>query len=62
MKLKLLIELDPETTARDLQAFVASVRYILRGFFPRAKLQATLEHQKRPCKSVTPPSVSSPLN
>ena len=63
MKLRLTIDLDPEVLAIDVRSFLAAVRYVLRGIFPRAQMIVTFGEPKDPsCKLATRSSTAPTLN
>jgi len=64
MKIRLTIDLDPDTLALDLQSFLASVRFILRGLFPSSKMSVSLEPERKgtPCSQATIESTPPPPN
>lgn len=63
MKLRLSIDLDSEVLALDVQSFLAAVRYVLRGIFPKARMTVTADESRdTPCTPATPVSTNPNLN
>ena len=58
MKLHLAIDIPTETYATEVQSFLASVRFVLKGIFPGSKIRVTVESEKAPlCKPATRESI-----
>lgn len=57
MKLRITLDLDPEVLGTDVLSFLASVRFVLKGFFPKARMNVLIE---KSCKPATPESTLQP--
>lgn len=61
MQIKLSFDIDADAAGVDVQSLLASVRFLLRGFFPKARLRVSLEETPKDnlsCRSETPASTT----
>lgn len=51
MKIRITLDLDPDALVTDVQSFLASVRFVLKGFFPSARMNVLIEDSCKPAKA-----------
>ena len=61
MKLRITLDLDPEVLGTDVQSFLAAMRFVLKGFFPKARMNVLIEDSCKPATtgSTNPHTQSS---